>query len=236
MSALSPSVGMGVLWDWPQRLSRSVLEFAFHPAAYLHPDQASSRWAQAAPHLQGQVASEHLIRDLGLPPVHDMDWSDVACRAALLPGDVLTNWARLLGLVQQAPILSKVVLRPHLQSLSELMPLEDWAWALRLHAAIGSNRASGPTPNSFAGVDTEAITSSIWLAGRAQLGLWMQGLPRALSMRVALKLPAQAQQPNTASQDSTIKPALLQASYDRVTQGWDPTWEQQWQVALGGEA
>jgi hypothetical protein len=228
-------VGLGVLWDWPQRLSRSVLEFAFHPAAYLHPDQAISRWAQAAPYLQGPVTSEHLIRDLGLPPLHDVDWSNAAFRAALLPGDVLMHWARLLGLLHQAPVLSKVVQRPHLQALSDLMPVEDWAWAIRLNATLSSSAALPSAPPASADADIQTMSSSIWSAGRAQLSLWMQGLPRALSMRVALKLPHEGEPSQPTSHGTPLKPALLQASYERLTHQWDSTWEEQWQLALRGE-
>ncbi len=218
------------LWEWPQRLANAWWELAFHPSAYIHPDQVVHRLGAHWPWQAGPVSSRTVARQLNLTPVGLVDWSTPQLRAALLPLEVLKDWSLLLAATHEAPALARVIRQSDLQALQPALGLDDWAWA------IAWRESAGAEPDwATAG---QPLPVSNWAERLHQqalrlLGQWMAQLPESLSQRLALKWPPGAL-PRAASTDRGMSPphAVWRATYERVVNRWDPTWESDWSLAL----
>ena len=218
-------------WEWPQRLSRAWWELAFHPSAYIHPDQVKHRLGATWPWHAGAVSSRTVISRCHLQPVALADWSAPEVRAVLLPREVLQEWSLLLAAAHESTALAHLVRQADLQAVQEVLSLDDWAWAVGLPAQRSQPRQMIPAPG----------TASAWVERLRQqahrlLGRWMAELPASLRERLALKWPPDAFEHAWSDTAPGVPQALLHAAYERLVNRWDPTWEADWSRALAPRA
>jgi hypothetical protein len=213
-----------LLWRLPQRLTRALTEFIFHPSSYIHPDHQAVLYPPAWPAQVSAATSRALLQSLQLHSEPQVQLHQPLHRLALLPSDTLDALARWLGIAHQCHHLRRVVQRTDRLSLSELVSTAQWDW---VYARAQTSQQRDASRRSADDIRHDVLTQ-----GWNLLGLASQTLPSGVAQRFQLKLPRL----NFSDAANTPEGALRQVEdvYAQTMPLCDPTWESQWQDALAG--
>ena len=238
---------------WPQQVlnlpvdaARNVFEFAYHPAAYIHPERAQHGVPALLQNagLSTQHVSEGLLSLEAMSPWNGLDWSSLHHRPALLPFEGLQVLAWRLGLASMAPRLRRVIGREEWQTLSEFLSPADWQWVDEWPRPM----AAGPSPRSASLSSTSQHTFSQplnWLPADALTDLpvstWPEllqqwgwdvvdaacgSMPAYIGQRLRLKLPLLDESLKPPA--STLALTALVAAYPGAVAQWNPAWDAAW--------
>ncbi len=228
---------MGTTWpkqvlDLPVDAARQVFEFAYHPAAYIHPERAH----QAVPALMQKagLSASHLsvgLLDLeAISPWNGLDWSSMHHRPALLPFEGLQVLAWRLGLASMALRLRLVIARTEWLALSEFLSPADWQWVDEWPQAMGIKHLSQPL--NWLPVDAlDALPISAWPALLQQWGWGVVeaasgSMPANIGERLRLKLPVRDDTLKLPA--STLALTALVAAYPGAVAQWNTAWDAAW--------
>ncbi len=238
---------------WPQQVlnlpvdaARNVFEFAYHPAAYIHPERVQQEvpeWLHGAG-LSTRHASEGLLATLEMSPWNGLDWTSLQHRPALLPFEGLQALAWRLGLASMAPRLRRVVIRDEWQALSEFLSPADWQWVDQWPRPMGAGPATRsslpsstslpaePQPLNWLPADAlDELPVSSWPPLVQQWGWCVVdaasgAMPPSIGARLRLKLPLLA--PAFTPPASAVALTAVMAAYPGAVAQWNPTWDALW--------
>ena len=239
----------------PTDAARCVVEFAYHPARYIHPERVSQHVPDALikAGLNSRNMSIGLLQMAGLSTWTGLDWSNVQHRLALLPLEGLQTVAWRLGLASVAPRLRRVIVGHEWRALSESLSADDWQWVdawPRPMMATGGTSASASTlnrqgigqPLNWLPMDAlDVLSVSDWATHIQHWG-WQvmdaacDAMPAEIGARLRLKLPVINGLSNDpaqlASKVKTPHPTLaltaLVAAYPSAVAQWNPSWDAMW--------
>lgn len=244
-------MSIGATWpqqvlDLPVDAARNVFEFAYHPAAYIHPERAQQHVPELLQNagLSTPHVSEGLLALEAMSPWNGLDWSSMHHRPALLPFEGLQVLAWRLGLASMAPRLRRVIGRDEWLALSEFLSPADWQWVDEWPRPMAAGPSTGSA--SRASISQHTLSQPLnWLpadalndlpvsAWPALLQQWGWGvvdaacgsMPASIGERLRLKLPLL---------DETLKPpastlalTALVAAYPGAVAQWNQAWDAAW--------
>ncbi|HET8726425.1 MAG TPA: SctK family type III secretion system sorting platform protein [Alphaproteobacteria bacterium] len=168
------------------------VRFEHLPAAYIHPDHLVANLpagvgADAAARLQACTRLRYrlsaLLRErLALPSCGPDAFAAPDRRAALLDWPALEQAARASGAVWHRPALQRIVIAEPLRLLVSRIGQPAYAFAL-------SCPRPADLPDEQTPSEPGALAAAIEEAGLRCLFWWCEALPRAIALRVRLKLP-----------------------------------------------
>ena len=210
--------------------AKQVLDFAFHPALYLHPDRLKLHLpaAVAAMGMSEPLLSQTLQSTLGLGEDVALDLQDITHRAALLPAAVLQTLAMRVGLCQQSQRMKRVILRSELTLLGTHFSAADWDF-------VFAQSTAGTESDVVVPLDAHAMAD--WPAQLLQLG-WRtleaacSLLPDSVGKRWLLKFPLVSQPVHPSP---AVSMAMVHDIYPALVQQWNPGWDAGFLTATSGQ-
>jgi len=198
---------------------RRIHAFVFEPATYLHPDRLPAYVPQALREQPASVVSRALLPTLGA--AEELDLTQPAHRAALLPVDGLERLAVRVGVRAEAARVKRVVASDDVATLSTTLVPGDWT------AAYRSDRVDAPgTPLPAATALAQAIVDLGW----STLQSACDALPAGIGQRLLMKLPL-CESPARMAPD--VASAAVARAYAEAVNDWDAGWDAAFATAGG---